>query len=1161
MPAIKKAHFRQKTQLLLIGVNKIIDYHDLLYYTTTNKAKHAYASKEYERARVLSLTKGVLSMKPSTFFRFLLSITIISLFTACSSRVVVSYDEYKPPEDEFGDYKFLVYEVTKETVIENFADTSSYKQASNNTPEAKPTLQPHPEGGEFTFVQNPFQKDYVTFSRELDIPMAEYTRVHFKYRTHRYSFLTVHLIIDGKDVEVLRSAAGEDEKWVTVKRDVKGAKLQGIRLSFTDPKEGNADATVEGFGEITRMGGVISPVKLQRVKLLEGPASDAMNLIVDGGFEESKPKEAKGPGWYAFSWGDPMTGGVVNEDPYSGTNCMKGTCAKSEKGMARVFMTEPLPISQGKKYIFSGWAKGLKITRPVQVVFGQLERPYKWYTSRNVSVGKEWTYFELEFPASSDVRESDFVIFMHVQGTGTLWLDDLSFKPMKEKRLTKANLVYNGSFEVGLEGWGNQYRSGAEYVNFGDGTERIGAGIVGNDAMRLHVPNVTSGTRNNGIWSTSRIFPAKPGEEATFTFYAKLEELPPGVFSLHAKIRGIETYKNQDGGNYPLYDTWHKYEIPITIPESARELFYLFMDMDIYYWDYQPGVLPRTIRSNSRWTNAQALGITNDGYFSLDGVSVTYGRKVDKLTITPVDKDTDLTFVERDKVIVGYAQAPGTPEDQIYELGGVAPKTVINYSARDSASLYYQVIDFPDENVIGSGYVNFKKGTHSLTLDLPGKTAGAFKLQIFDSTKKNVVSEYMYHVLLQYAKKKRAKNSPFGIHIWHNEFSARMVQKIGAKWIRDLYGSLLWPSVEPKQGEWRFPKDPYKWEKQYEMDVMPALVWTPLWAVSAKPEERGGWTGGKQYAPVNLEDYATYVEKTIEHYNDEIDVWELWNEPNLGGAFWNPGMGRDSMETFFTMIKGAYTAAKKVAPDDTIVVQMRAGMYHPDWTIKILEKGLGDYADVVSYHYYKSTLPASDNPSLNDVVAAYYETHKKTGSDSPLDVWMSEGGCPNPIGWRKSDAYLGNTLVSDATRWTVMATVEMLRTHPDGKVFLYHMYNTGKFTGLVNLNTFELLLSWDGVARPTAVAYGTMTHFLEGKKHSGYKKTKENVECHLFKGKEESVVVAFKADVAAKEYATVSIPYKAKKIHDAMGREVSFTKQGGDTTFDIGRFPCFVVVE
>ena len=119
--------------------------------------------------------------------------------------------------------------------------------------------------------------------------------------------------------------------------------------------------------------------------------------------------------------------------------------------------------------------------------------------------------------------------------------------------------------------------------------------------------------------------------------------------------------------------------------------------------------------------------------------------------------------------------------------------------------------------------------------------------------------------------------SPFGMGIYLGRYrqgpemerAARMARDAGVKWSREDFA---WARIEPQRGrfDWTFYDDLVACAKRNGITVY-AIVgyWTP-------------WT--KPYTDEGINDYVAYLRKLVERYKNDIQQWEIWNEPNI--FFW-----------------------------------------------------------------------------------------------------------------------------------------------------------------------------------------------------------------------------------------------------------------------------------
>lgn len=134
-------------------------------------------------------------------------------------------------------------------------------------------------------------------------------------------------------------------------------------------------------------------------------------------------------------------------------------------------------------------------------------------------------------------------------------------------------------------------------------------------------------------------------------------------------------------------------------------------------------------------------------------------------------------------------------------------------------------------------------------------------------------------------------------------------------------------------------------------EIAAQFLYTPVWA-SPHPEKANEIAiclpVSSAYAPADMADFTTFVEKTVLRYKDRIKIWEIWNEPNMpnGSIYWF-----DTPENYVRLLKAGYLAVKKVQPEAEVWnggIGMRLS-YHAFYD-KILRGGASDYFDKLSLH-------------------------------------------------------------------------------------------------------------------------------------------------------------------------------------------------------------------
>jgi len=171
------------------------------------------------------------------------------------------------------------------------------------------------------------------------------------------------------------------------------------------------------------------------------------------------------------------------------------------------------------------------------------------------------------------------------------------------------------------------------------------------------------------------------------------------------------------------------------------------------------------------------------------------------------------------------------------------------------------------------------------------------------------------------------------------------------------------------------------------------------------------WDNGENGTPVNDTNYyALYLYKTIQMYGDNVDIWEISNEPDLTGSpssyqgpeypdsWWNRDPTpcelaiKAPIQYYIRMLRISYEVIKSEQPDDFIALGgvgfpsfvdgLLRNTDNPDQGISTNEFPLkgGAYFDILSFHTYPH-IDGSTREWSNDVNGFVYFRH----SDRTVD--------------------------------------------------------------------------------------------------------------------------------------------------------------------------------
>ena len=218
---------------------------------------------------------------------------------------------------------------------------------------------------------------------------------------------------------------------------------------------------------------------------------------------------------------------------------------------------------------------------------------------------------------------------------------------------------------------------------------------------------------------------------------------------------------------------------------------------------------------------------------------------------------------------------------------------------------------------------------------------------------------------------------------------------MGITWIRI---DLSWRSIERAgPGDWHWTRSDrvIAAAEQRGLAVLPILTYTPDWAKAPGCTAFG-------CPPADPTQFVSFARTAVERYQDRIDVWEVWNEPNLVHFWVQP----DSAH-YADLLRRTTAGIHEVDPGATVMFGGIAALEGSSKAIpprRFLDevcslggcKGIG----AVSYHPYTFPFLASQSTpwdsawsKMNDTKVSLRSILDKHGLES-VRIWVTEYGAP-----------------------------------------------------------------------------------------------------------------------------------------------------------------------
>lgn len=518
---------------------------------------------------------------------------------------------------------------------------------------------------------------------------------------------------------------------------------------------------------------------------------------------------------------------------------------------------------------------------------------------------------------------------------GEIKVSDKAILPFLDKKQQTAkvksyNLLFNGSFEHGTNGWFPAFPllvAGKPIPgSHGLGLNQVltnANNIDGNQLLRLPLPQ----WNNKKI--TSSWFKADGSGKHTFIFYAKSEN---GTGNLLVRINGA--YKSP----YKIFKIskdWKRYGFTTDIyPEKDRKLLQIIL--------------------RARGGRQDKISIDGLMFCAGDG-NALQGKYASK---TPVE--IALKLLNNKKHILL------SDEKCKFELSVFSAKKRDLTIKIDGINFFNQPLPLITKKIsVAAG----KIAKLQLTEKVPGNGLYLYRVSAWENEKK--LGENFCNVAVfdaATAKLPYSKNYRVGNEFMLNDENIIFNKKQGSALVKLMdcgTGIAQWKFIEPREGKFMFTTknnpmhdaaaefggdtdfiERAKFLKKHGITTMGVLYRAPKWAIKRNIKYNSLVPPRN---PEELKLWRKYVETAVKTFGPYVDDWEVWNEPGWWGGVKNAA----NAETFYKMVKIAAPIIRKYDPTAKIVASIYEGKWMGDKNDnfeKFLSFGAWKYFDVVSVH-------------------------------------------------------------------------------------------------------------------------------------------------------------------------------------------------------------------
>lgn len=489
-----------------------------------------------------------------------------------------------------------------------------------------------------------------------------------------------------------------------------------------------------------------------------------------------------------------------------------------------------IALEANERYAVEVWLRGDGLEVPVTLGVGRAGQPETVYFSRECAAGPEWRRFVLEGQAPVD--EPNAEIYVSLPGEGAVSVDalrmvqeELPVEPAPPApKVRPGNLIYNSSFELGLEGWTMPEQVALVKQACPDG-----------ESFARWIPNPYP--------LQARPFPVRYG--ATYVISAYLRSQRPGA---KVEVAAVEVGSGaRVSSKFELTAEWKRYAFSADLPCRAYTRYFL---------SFAPA--------------------EEEHGFDVDAVQVEEAKVSDYSTSGALEISTGLSrsmlYPKPDEIL-------GVPV-QIYARGKVPENAQLRYRLE---GFYGELLSL-DTVPVPPGKVRLEV---PLRVRVPGSGFRRLVIEALVDRVPVSRAEANLTAMPALDPRPRP-DSFFGAHgsvgttgEWH---APTVAARAGIRWWRlhDLSAYTQWAVAEPEPDRFVWYDREIDALRSRGLSILGVFARTPAWAGQDPGGEK---TDPSAWPPARLGDFARYVREVTAHYKGRIAAYELWNEP-WAREFW-----------------------------------------------------------------------------------------------------------------------------------------------------------------------------------------------------------------------------------------------------------------------------------
>lgn len=417
-------------------------------------------------------------------------------------------------------------------------------------------------------------------------------------------------------------------------------------------------------------------------------------------------------------------------------------------------------------------------------------------------------------------------------------------------------------------------------------------------------------------------------------------------------------------------------------------------------------------------------------------------------------------------------------------------------------------------------------------------------------------------------------NSRFGLNTADYSF-APWHRRLGIGWVR--FENMKWPMISPAPGTYTF-RGLAPWNLNHDaivsafraqgINFLPYLFQTPDYASSAPADSKRK----DAFPPRDNAQMADFVFQTVARYGskkhpaaelktqdkksglNQINTYEIWNEPNLHDPGWGPWVGTNPQ--YNELLRASAQAVKRADPSARVTNGGFGGIDVATMNTLLTPFADGkkplDFIDVLNVHFYSGRTapelstndPNADRSGKSEGVRTYEQDLQRLISwrdkhKPGLPIWLTETGYDSAGPFGTNEAYQAAHMPRD---------IMLALASGIDKVFIFRDQGSSP-----SMFAASGVIRDDGSYKPSWFTYATLIRELDGIATGGLRLPYRdpNVRLYAFTRGAETILSAWTIEGAG----TLNLKLGPSTITDAFG---SVRQANVASSIGLSMYPVYI---